>query len=134
MSKFLTFPDMTPTTESTEPRCRAHGCLCSNPDTCRFNVPTPTDDVFPVREWTVRVMDTGPYVGSAHEMRAVRKVRVTAGTCRDAVLATEGDTVGSLITRHKRYAVWLGDDIGAPVARYSVIGTAGTGYELSLDV
>lgn len=39
MSKFLTFPDMIPTTESTEPRCRAHGCLCSNPDTCRFNVP-----------------------------------------------------------------------------------------------
>ena len=30
-------------TEPTEPRCRAHGCLCEQPETCRFNVPTPTD-------------------------------------------------------------------------------------------
>ena len=37
-------------TESTEPRCRSHGCLCEQPETCRFNVPTPTEEPFGILE------------------------------------------------------------------------------------
>lgn len=44
---------MTPTTESQEPRCRAHGCLCEQPETCRFNVPTPTEEQFGILEESI---------------------------------------------------------------------------------